>query len=473
MRSPSVNWGNDEYGEGFKALAEVGVNFTVETIARALVNIYKGEMDIDHEIEEHLFQESRRIFQDAIDEGYTNAVENNVPLPDNAFREAILHSADVFSAFRTHRMQKDIAAQLLDAEGHLKPFSKFVKDVAPYIEHRNRTWLQTEYDTAVIRAQNAAEWNRFEQEKDVFPNLEWLQSTSPDPGADHMIYWGTIRPVDDPFWNEHRPGDRWNCKCRLKQTEKEITPTPNSDTKSNPNKGLESNPGKAKELFSQKHSYYPQSCASCPFAGSKLMALARGLTGRKNCNACKRVDKAIDRQRIIANRKKYERLKKDPDYTDVAFDPKTGGVKATHKEHNFDPTIGRFGIPRGNYEKITRDALFKKGYNVILRSEKGQEGVRQPDGYLDGILMDIKGVEGLNCSNSLKSANRQKVKTVILYYHDKASFDINNVNDRWEHFPEFIKNLDYITDKTIYLKKLICIVKSENEFEVHEIKKPE
>lgn len=272
------------------------MNFSVETIARALVNIYKRDVDIDHEVEENLFQETRQIFNKAISEGYANAAEKDVPLPDDAFREAILHSADVFSAFRTHRMQKDIAAQMIDDDGQVKPFQKFVRDVSPYIEHRNRAWLQTEYDTAIIRAHNAAEWKMFEQEKDVFPNLEWIQSTSPDPGADHMIYWGTIRPVDDPFWSEHKPGDRWNCKCKLRQTDKNATAVPESDGKSDPMRGLESNPAKSEELFSDKHPYYPSNCASCPFAGSKLMALARGLAGRKNCHACGKVDKEIGKR---------------------------------------------------------------------------------------------------------------------------------------------------------------------------------
>lgn len=271
------------------------MSLSVEAIARALVNIYKRKVDIDHEVEENLFQETRQIFNEAILEGYANAEEKNVPLPDDAFRSSFKHSADVFSAFRVHRMQKDIAAQMIDNEGQVKPFQKFVRDVSPYIEHRNRAWLRTEYDTAILRAQNAAEWKMFEAEKDVYPNLEWIQSTSPDPGADHMIYWGTIRPVDDPFWNEHKPGDRWNCKCELRQTDKNATAVPESDGKSDPMRGLESNPAKSEELFSDKHPYYPSNCASCPFAGNKLMALARSFAGRKNCHACGKVDKSVKR----------------------------------------------------------------------------------------------------------------------------------------------------------------------------------
>ncbi len=64
------------------------------------------------------------------------------------------------------------------------------------------------------RAHQAADWQQFMQEADVLPNLKWMPSTSPNPGADHMPFWGTILPIDDPFWDQHRPGDRWNCKKR-------------------------------------------------------------------------------------------------------------------------------------------------------------------------------------------------------------------------------------------------------------------
>ena len=281
------------FADGRPALMEKHATLDVEAIAQALVNIYHENVDVDHDIEEHLFRETRRLFSEAVAEGYADASERQVPLPDETFRDAFLHSADVFSAFRVHKMQRDIAAQMIDGKGQLKPFSKFVKDVSPYIEHRNRAWLQTEYDTAIIRAQNAAEWKQFQDEKDVYPNLEWIPSTSPNPGADHRVFWGTVLPVDDPFWDEHKPGDRWNCKCELRQTDKQSTPVPVSDGKSDPAPGLESNPAKAKEVFSDNHPYYPDNCLTCPFAGNRLMALAHDLAQGKHCNRCGRVNKCI------------------------------------------------------------------------------------------------------------------------------------------------------------------------------------
>jgi len=278
-------------------LVNSGIEFDTETIARALVNIYKEQVDIDHDVEANLFRETSRIIGDAIDNGYADAVSSGSKLPDDAFRDAFKHSADVFSAFRVHKMQKDIAAQMIDADGQLKPFRRFVKDVAPYIEHKNRAWLQTEYDTAVIRAQNAAEWQQFQAEKDVYPNLEWIPSTSPNPGADHRVFWGTVLPVDDPFWDEHKPGDRWNCKCELRQTDKGCTAAPSSDGKSDAAPGLESNPAKSKEVFSDNHPYFPGSCSTCPFVGNKLVALAHNLAGGKHCMSCRTMNSCIERTR--------------------------------------------------------------------------------------------------------------------------------------------------------------------------------
>ena len=93
---------------------------------------------------------------------------------------------------------------------------------------------------------------QFLRERDILPNLKWLPSTSIHPGADHRPFWNTIRPIDDTFWNIHRPGDRWNCKCDLTATDEEPTPLPDEDDKNKPQPGLDNNPGTDGKLFSDK-----------------------------------------------------------------------------------------------------------------------------------------------------------------------------------------------------------------------------
>ena len=191
--------------------------------------------------------------------------------PDDDFRAAILRNNEVFVAFKVHRMQNDMARLLLDSNGNLKPFEQWRKEVMPIASHQVGQWLRTEYNTAVLRAHQAADWQQFEREKDVLPNLRWMPSTSVNPGKDHMVFWGTVRPIDDPFWNEHRPGDRWNCKCDLSSTDDPVTEIPDFTKKDNPHPGLDNNPGKDGKLFSDTHPYIANAYPGAKKAVERLM----------------------------------------------------------------------------------------------------------------------------------------------------------------------------------------------------------
>lgn len=276
-------------------LASSGFTFSDEVIAKALVGIYKGEVDIDKGVEQNLYKETLRILNKATAKGIADAIDGGAPAPKKDFLWQLRHSNEVFSAFKTHTQQNHLADLLTDSKGKLKPFGQFAKDSEAVIGKYNRQWLRTEYDTAVIRAHQAANWQKFEEEKDVLPNLEWIPSTSPNPSEDHMVFWGTILPVDDGFWDAHRPGDRWNCKCDLRSTDKAATHAPDADIISKhdePAKGLDNNPGKDGKIFNQSHPYFPKSCAACPFSSNgKPSPLADKIVG--DCNRCSNVPTGV------------------------------------------------------------------------------------------------------------------------------------------------------------------------------------
>ena len=172
-----------------------------------------------------------------------------------------------------------MAAQLLDSEGKLKPFEQWSKEVQPIATHQMEHWLKTEYDTAVIRAHQAADWRQFEREKDILLNLKWLPSTSIHPGADHKIFWGTVLPVDHPFWKSHRPGDRWNCKCPLTSTDEPCTPMdgiPEGGDDDKPADGLKGNPGQTGELFDKSHPYVEHAYDGAEEAVNKFLETSIG-----------------------------------------------------------------------------------------------------------------------------------------------------------------------------------------------------
>lgn len=202
-------------------------------------------------------------------------------------------------------MQTDMGRLLTDSNGDLKPFEQWKNEVLPIASHQCGAWLRTEYDMAVIRAHQAADWQQFVREADVLPNLKWMPSTSPHPGADHQVFWNTVLPIDDPFWNEHRPGDRWNCKCSLTSTYEPCTETPAPGKADNPHPGLDSNPGTDKAVFSQSHPYFPKSCSACDFYKPGLKGWLRSMFVNRtkdcyNCpyiNGCLPGEKRVRKQR--------------------------------------------------------------------------------------------------------------------------------------------------------------------------------
>lgn len=234
---------------------EVASSFTFdgEALLAALKRIYGKEIDPGGTIDEGLFRAVLSVFDQAVGEGFAG-----VPVGDRDadFREAIRKNNAVFSAFKVHRLQGDVAAQLLDENGRLKSFEQWLRDVDDILDHHVGSWLRTEYNTAVMRAHQAADWRQFEREADILPNLRWNESTSITPGLDHKIFWGRIFRIDHPFWSEHRPGDRWGCKCSLSATAE--PETDNRDLRAaaeKPSPGLGGNPAFTAKLFSDDHPY--------------------------------------------------------------------------------------------------------------------------------------------------------------------------------------------------------------------------
>lgn len=272
-------------------------------LSQFLKKVYDG-FDTSDGIEPLMWREVLRIINEGTVEGLA---QSKAATHDEIFLRNLRHSNEVFAAFKVHSMGVEMAAKLFDANGSLKPFDRWVRDVSGISSHQVGSWLRTEYDTAVIRAHAAADWQEFERNKDIFPNLRWMPTTSPHPESSHRQYWktGLTLPVDDPFWNEHHPGDRWNCKCSLEATDEPVN-RPVDLEPTQPQRGLENNPGKDGHTFSDTHPYFPQSCASCPVRGAdgftnNLKAFFRN--AKKDCYRCAKINNAIQQMPNLTDAK--------------------------------------------------------------------------------------------------------------------------------------------------------------------------
>ena len=382
--------------EGF--FNEASVKFNSDVLAEFLRNIYHG-FDTSNEVEPTMWREILRIINEATVEGLSKA--QTPPTHDKLFYEALRHSNEVFAAFKVHTMGVDMAAKLFDDKGKLKPFKQWVDDVSSISSHQVGSWLQTEYDTAVIRAHQAADWREFMRNKDVMPNLRWMPTTSPVPETTHEAFWQKRLnlPVDDPFWTKHHPGDHWNCKCSLEANDDDVV-RPEDVSADKPQPGLDNNPGKDGHIFNDTHPYYPKDCAHCFANKSKIKnKLLYVFSGRaKDCYNCPFIDNCISfdkedfketyksKGRILTSSARIAESKKSKDAKEI-FDKEYKMLKVC-ADYGHDITYlkgenreigGTYDIlfddipadlkktkSSGNIVKYARKALQKQGAKIVI-----------------------------------------------------------------------------------------------------------
>lgn len=403
--------------------------------------------------------ETARILSQAIG----SSLSHEVPA---TLRYALENNAFVFSGFKTYHSLREVGLSLTDSNGNIKPFEQFRKDVQRISTAYNRNYLYAEYNHAVAASQMAEKWQRWEKDGDRY-DLQYRTAGDDRVREAHRLLHGTTLPPSDPFWEQYLPPNGWNCRCTAVQVRKGKYPQSdpalalqrgNACTASLAQQVFRYNPGKTLELFPPKHPYY------------KVPEEAKDVIQKS--------------AHIEQSRREYERLKDDPDYRDVHFDPKTGGVKATHIGHNgHDPNDKKrfFGnMTKEDLENECQNVAYRLGHRFVLRNEnilrKGtlfHENQVQLDAVMDGRIMDIRSI----CSDSPSWQYRilkknyqawdfmketgETCDSMILYFHEPSMYSREKALYSIQGFKQMHKvgedgNITNIPID-ICLKHLICI----------------
>jgi len=436
-----------------------------------------------------------RIINEASVEGL---IDSGHETHEQAFLRELRHSNEVFSAFKCHSMGSQMQKRLFDEEGKLRSFEDWKKSIAPIASHQVGSWLRTEYDTAILRAHQASDWQEFERNRDVLPNLRWMPTTSPSPEAVHETFWasGLTLPMDDPFWKDNHPANRWNCKCSL-----EATDDPSTGWKQSPNmpkaqQGLEENPRHG-HTFSDKHPYFPSNCSACPFNKGKKKGL-KGFLERtfharqtKDCYHCPYIDWEVAKAKFPERYEEYLQLTKDKEYRDVEFDPETGGIKASHIGHKRNSTKERyFGeekLTSHDLEEECADTLFHAGHKVIFLDEskrdKNGDTFSALDISVDGVSMDIRSITigKDNYVNALTSKSKQlerynlrsdveRADSLCLYFHDPAMFSDARIKASIRSYNRIMSTDDKDHgDDAKQIRKLLVVIRGERKVLHYEV----
>ena len=298
-----------------------------------------------------------------------------------------------------------------------------------------------------------------------------MPTTSPEPESTHAAYWlkKLTLPIDDPFWNYHHPGDRWNCKCSLEATDEPVN-RPDDMEPTNPQRGLENNPGKDGHTFSDNHPYFPSDCSRC-FAykkggfSNRLKALF--LNREKDCYSCPLIDNKM--------KKAADKVRKSADVPPPSVDtyrPSHNGKVMTSPYHGSNEVKENKRLGAFMADKLGKNVYLlprldpKNPVQASLRSTllppRVIEG-KNPDYYIGGMLFDGKSMMGLQ-----RSGDKKKYHNAILNHIKTAKKQTDNVV---LEIPTFVSRR--VIGKTIsgYMKQSskgrIIIVKHGNKCYVY------
>lgn len=123
----------------------------------------------------------------------------------------------MFSAAKTYQQVREISGLITDSKGVVRPLGSFLKDARGVFDTYNKTWLTTEYDTAIGQAQNAAKWRDIEKQADVLPVLEYDAVLDKNTSDICRPLDGLQASVNDPVWKKIMPLNHFNCRCMVKQ----------------------------------------------------------------------------------------------------------------------------------------------------------------------------------------------------------------------------------------------------------------
>lgn len=204
------------------------------------------------QIDAELFQQTYKQLRESASKGWEgDFFDYSTPSAETA--QAMRENMFWFSGAKTYQQLKELNARLTDENGKRVSFNDFKKAAQEVNEKYNINYLTAEYDTAFSSAQMAGKWAGYEQDTKMYPNLKYVCVDDSHTRAAHAALDGTIKPVNDPFWNTFYPPNGFRCRCHVEQTdETESAVVPNEPI----DYRFANNVGKTGETFTVMHPYF-------------------------------------------------------------------------------------------------------------------------------------------------------------------------------------------------------------------------
>ncbi len=184
---------------------------------------------------------------------------------------------------------------MVDANGELKPFDKFLNDVQSIEKRYNSNYLRAEYNFAVASAQSASQWEQIAADGDRF-DLQYRTAGDSKVRPTHAALNGVTLPPSSPFWDSFMPPNGWNCRCTAVQVRRGKYPhidvaealALGEEATADDKRGiLRFNPGKLGKTFPDYNPYTISRCRDCDVAKGKSTLAKDGQFDSEICAVCR------------------------------------------------------------------------------------------------------------------------------------------------------------------------------------------
>lgn len=153
-------------------------------------------------------------FVQAVSEGYNREISLTdfiYSARDDAFITAMEMNVFHFSAAKTLAELQELNRLFRES----RSFAEFHKKAQEVTEVFNKRWQKTEYETAVLTAESASNYNRLIGKTTLFPYWEYRTVGDEKVRPEHAALDGLILPANDPRWDKIFPPNGWKCRCYI------------------------------------------------------------------------------------------------------------------------------------------------------------------------------------------------------------------------------------------------------------------
>ena len=133
----------------------------------------------------------------------------NYAAQDDAFVTAMEMNLYRFSAGKTLAEVQALNEAFRDSSD----YADFEEKAGKIVGKFNRTWQKTEYNTALLCAEQASTYRRLKQQTQLYPYWEYRTVGDNRVRPEHAELEGMVLRENDKRWNELYPPNNFSCRC--------------------------------------------------------------------------------------------------------------------------------------------------------------------------------------------------------------------------------------------------------------------